>query len=83
VERSGLSAATISNIQRLIFFEYDERRSEGIRSSAWHDIIFSSTYHPLQDVFAENKDLFTVMFPWEKKFSIHVYYSDGSFKSWD
>jgi len=66
---------------RLIFFEYDIRRSEGVRSSAWYDLIFSSIYHPLQDVFANNKDLFTVMFQWEERFSVHVYYCDGSFRS--
>jgi hypothetical protein len=62
---------------RLVFFEYDERRSEGIRSPAWHDVIFRASYHPLQDVFADNKDLFTVMFPWEGEFFVDVYYLDG------
>jgi SAM-dependent methyltransferase len=63
---------------RLVFFEYDERRADGIRSSAWRDIIFSSKHSPLQDVFADNKDLFTMMFPWHDKFAVDVYYVNGT-----
>lgn len=62
---------------RLVFFEYDARRAEGIRSSAWHDVIFGSQYHPLQDVFAESKDIFAVMFLWDNSFAVDVYYCDG------
>lgn len=63
---------------RLVFFEYDERRAEGVRSSAWHDVIFGKTYHPLQEVFAENKDIFATMFLWEGSFAVDVYYCDGT-----
>ena len=62
---------------RLVFFEYDEQRAEGIRSSAWRDIIFGKYYHTLQDVLADNRDLFMIMFPWERKINVDIFYCDG------
>jgi len=29
-------------------------------------------------VFADNKDLFTTMFPWEGEFAVDVYYVNGT-----
>ncbi len=63
---------------RLVFFEYDERRAKGIHSGAWRDMIFGPRYHPLQDAFHENRDLFDVMFAWEGDFVVDVYYCDGT-----
>lgn len=63
---------------RLIFFEYTDRLSEGIRSPAWREMIFSTVYNPLQDVFNDNQEIFNVMFEWEKNFNITVIRKDGS-----
>lgn len=63
---------------RLFFFEYTDRTSEGIRSLAWYQIIFSTLYHPLQEAFNDNQDLFNVMFEWETQFDVTVIYQDGS-----
>jgi SAM-dependent methyltransferase len=66
---------------RLVFFEYDERTAEGIRSSAWRDVIFSPVYHPLQRAFNDNQDLFNVLFEWRGRFRVTVFRSDGAAKS--
>lgn len=63
---------------RLCFFEYTPRQLEGIRSSAWRDLIYSKWYHPLQEVLFENQDLFNVMFPWRGAFSVYVFRLDGT-----
>jgi ubiquinone/menaquinone biosynthesis C-methylase UbiE len=67
---------SISNI--LCFFEYSPRQLEGIRSSAWRDIIFSRWYHPLQEAFYNNQDVFNTMLLWENPFSVFVFRLDGS-----
>jgi len=64
--------------ETLCFFEYSQRQLEGIKSSVWRDIIFSQWYHPLQEVFYENQDLFNVMFKWIGRFSVYVFHLDGS-----
>jgi len=64
--------------QNLCFFEYSPRQVEGIRSSVWRDIIFSKWYHPLQEVFYQNQDVFNVMFSWFNIFSVFVFHLDGS-----
>ena len=66
---------------RLFFFEYTERKSEGIRSSAWYQVIFSTMYHPLQGAFNDNQDLFNVLFEWETQFDVTVIKQDGSMTS--
>ncbi len=68
---------------RLVFFEYDQRRSQGIQSSAWRDVIFGPYYHPLQDAFFDNKDIFTTMLPWDGHFRVDVYYCAGDVVSND
>jgi len=62
----------------LCFFEYNGRQLEGIRSLAWRDIIFSQWYHPLQEAFYENQDLFNVMFTWFDGFGVFVFHLDGA-----
>ncbi len=64
--------------QNLCFFEYSQRQLEGIRSSAWRDIIFSKWYHPLQEAFYRNQDLFNVMFTWVDSFAVFVFRLDGT-----
>jgi SAM-dependent methyltransferase len=67
--------------QNLCFFEYSERQLQGIRSSAWSDIIFSKWRHPLQKVFYENQDLFNVLFSWKQEFQVFVFHLDGKVES--
>jgi SAM-dependent methyltransferase len=65
----------------LCFFEYSERQSEGIRSTAWEDVIIDRRYHPLQQAYFENHDIFNVMFPWVDSFTVYVFYLDGHVES--
>ena len=62
----------------LCFFEYSPRQLEGIRSSAWQEIIFNKWYYPLQKAFYENQDIFNVMFSWFDSFGVFVFRLDGS-----
>jgi SAM-dependent methyltransferase len=63
---------------RLVFFEYDERQLQGIRSAAWHDVIFGPAYHPLQAAFHDNQDVFNVMREWAGGFDVYVMRLDGT-----
>lgn len=65
----------------LCFFEYSPRQLEGIRSTAWQEIILAKRYHPLQDAFFENQDIFNVMFSWTESFKVFVFYLDGRIES--
>ena len=62
----------------LCFFEYSERQLEGIGSRTWRDIVRGRWHHPLQESLYDNQDLFNMMFTWEDKFSVFVFYLDGS-----
>jgi SAM-dependent methyltransferase len=62
---------------RLIFSEYGPRELEGTRSLAWWRTVFGPSYHPLQDVFRDNQDLFNVMFEWQGGFGVIVLRLDG------
>ena len=62
----------------LVFFEYNRRQREGIRASAWRDIILGPLSHPLKRSFWENQDLFNVMFVWEGRFEVVVYRQEKS-----
>lgn len=64
--------------QRLIFFEYDDRQLLGIRSLAWHNMIFGPAYHPLQAAFRDNQDIFNVMREWTGGFEVCVMRLDGT-----
>lgn len=66
---------------RLCFFEYTERQLDGINSKVWRQLIMGKKYHPLQEAFWNNQDIFNVMFPWEETFSVVVFYLDGSMKT--
>jgi SAM-dependent methyltransferase len=61
---------------KLIFFEYNERQKQGVRSSVWRELILGLIYHPLQDLFYDNPDLFNVMFTWNEQFECIVYRLD-------
>jgi SAM-dependent methyltransferase len=63
---------------RLVFFEYSARQLEGIQSNAWQQVIFGSHYHPLQEAFMKNQDLFNVMFEWKSHFEVTVMKLDGT-----
>jgi hypothetical protein len=62
--------------RNLCFFEYSERQLDGIRSSVWRDLIRSEWHNPIQAIFYNNQDLFNVMFPWDKEFSVFVFRLD-------
>jgi SAM-dependent methyltransferase len=80
----GLHKWHITRIaNRLVFVEYDERKAEGIRSNVWDRIIHGTSYHPLQEIFVNNQDLFNVMFEWQDRFEVTVYYLDGSVRASD
>lgn len=64
--------------RNLCFFEYSSRQLKGISSSAWRDIIFNKWYHPLQEAFQQNQDLFNVMFTWLDSFAVFVFRLDGT-----
>jgi len=63
---------------RLCFLEYSEGQRTGIRSKAWHDLIFSEWFYPLQEAFAASQDVFNVMFPWQGSFGVVVFRLDGT-----
>jgi len=66
---------------RLCFFEYTELQLDGINSKVWRQLIMGKKYHPLQEAFWNNQDIFNVMFPWEETFSVVVFYLDGSMRT--
>ena len=64
---------TITMNNTLHFFEYTERQAKGIQSSIWKDMILGPTYHPMQDVFYDNQDLFNTIFSWTDSFTCIVH----------
>ena len=67
----------------LCFFEYSDRKLLGINSDAWSQVIFDKWQHPLQSMFWDNQDIFNVMFEWEDRFSVFVFYLDGSVRTFN
>jgi SAM-dependent methyltransferase len=63
---------TIFKDNTLYFFEYTDRELEGLRSSAWSDVIFSPYETPLKKAFYDNQDLFNTMFIWNDQFNVKV-----------
>lgn len=57
----------------LYFFEYDARQKQGVRSSAWRDLIYGPHEHPMQQFLYDNRDLFDVMFMWDDHFLYQVF----------
>jgi len=64
--------------QTLCFFEYSEREIEGIGSTVWQDLILNRRYHPLQQAYFSNRDIFNVMFEWRDSFTVYVFRTDGT-----
>lgn len=68
--------------QNLCFFEYSPRQLMGIQSSFWRDTILDKKwYHPLQDIFYNNQDIFNMFFMWFNDFSVFAFYLDGTVKT--
>jgi len=67
----------------LCFFEYDERRIDGIRSDIWYHVIQGAEYHPLQEAYFENLDFFNTMFQWEGHFRVFVFSLEGTVRTLD
>ncbi len=65
----------------LCFFEYSPRQLEGIGSSVWENLIMDRRYHPLQEAYFANRDLFDVMFPWVDTFTVYVFHLSGRIES--
>lgn len=63
----------INHGSTLVFFEYTERLLEGCRSSYWKKSISQTLYHPLQDIFYDNQDIFNTMFSWRDMFRVEVF----------
>lgn len=61
---------------RLVFFEYDDRRSQGVRSSLWAEAILSPYHTSNQDLFFPNQDLFNTILEWKNHFNVTVYKLD-------
>ena len=62
---------------RIVFFEYNERLVQGVRNSYWKKSLFSKKYHPLQDVFFNNLDIFNNSLMWNEYFNYSVFYLNG------
>ncbi len=58
---------------RLVFFEYDRRRIEGVRSSIWERTVLSDYHHPNQDLFYPNQDLFNTVLEWQDHFDVTIF----------
>jgi SAM-dependent methyltransferase len=71
----------ISN--RLVFFEYDKRLIKGVNSNVWQKLIFTPIYHPLQEIFRDNQDIFNVIFNWKNEFNVSVFRDNGCTESYN
>lgn len=58
---------------RLVFFEYDERRVQGVRSDIWRKTVVGPYYHPNQDLFYPNRELFNTILEWKDRFEVTVF----------
>ena len=67
----------------LVFFEYTERQRKGICSKAWRDIISAPYYHPLQEAFYKNQDVFNTMLMWRDSFRIFAFRLNGTVETND
>src|SRR5215475_6608867 len=65
----------------LCFFEYSDRQLMGVNSTVWRELMFDKWQHPIQDIFWNNQDVFNVMFQWTDRFSVFVFYLNGSIRT--
>jgi SAM-dependent methyltransferase len=71
----------VSINKTLCFFEYSPRQLDGVGSQVWESLIMDRRYHPLQQVYSANRDIFDVMFPWVDSFTVYVFYLGGKVDS--
>jgi len=57
----------------LYFFEYTDRQRRGLDSLVWDNLIHGRAYHPMQEAYFKNQDLFNTMFPWKDRFECVVH----------
>lgn len=62
---------------RLLFFEYSARELDGLGSNYWRDTILGDRYHPNQDLFFPNHDLFNTTLEWSGTFEVTVFRRQG------
>lgn len=63
---------------RMVFFEYGSRLVQGVRSDYWQHSFGSGRYHPIQDIFYSNQDIFNNGLMWHDSFDCSVFRQDGS-----
>jgi SAM-dependent methyltransferase len=71
----------VSINRTLCFFEYSPRQLEGIRSTVWESLIMNRRYHPLQEAYFTNRDIFNVMFEWKTEFNVYVFWANGTIET--
>lgn len=57
----------------LVFFEYDERRAQGLRSKYWQETVLGAYRHRNQDLFYRNLDIFNSCLEWKGGFDVTVF----------
>jgi SAM-dependent methyltransferase len=65
----------------IVFFEYTERQKKGIDSPSWRDLMFADYFHPLQEAFCVNQDIFNTMLMWSGAFKVFVFRLDGTIET--
>jgi hypothetical protein len=65
----------------IVFFEYTERQKKGIGSPSWLDLMFADYFHPLQEAFCVNQDIFNTMLMWSDAFRVFVFRLDGTIET--
>ncbi len=68
---------TVVIADRIVFYEYNERLIQGVRSPYWGKSVFSRRHHPLQDILFDNLDIFNNMLMWRDCFDYSVFHLDG------
>jgi len=58
---------------RLVFFEYDDRQKQGVRSTYWKDSVTGEFRHPNQDLIYPNADIFNTILEWKDRFEVTVF----------
>jgi SAM-dependent methyltransferase len=72
---------TVVIANRLVFFEYGPRLAEGVRNNYWAQSVFLKRYHPLQEVFFKNLDIFNNSLMWQDRFECTVFRQDGKIET--
>lgn len=72
---------TVAVKDTVFFFEYRPREIEGVRDLTWLKLMWSPFYHPLQEMFIRNQDIFNTMFLWTDTFKVQVVRQNGEIQS--